>query len=195
MPMLDEYKKLIEEAGKRVYTVARKTALDYAHELSRKQDNHIWLKREDQQPVFSYKLRGAFNLIAALSDEEKQHGVIAASAGNHAQGVALAAQELAIQATIVMPKTTPEIKITSVRRLQAEVILHGNAYDEALEYAAGLANERNMAFIPPFDHPLVIAGQATIGMEVLEQLPGKPDIIFVPVGGGGLIAGIAVYVK
>jgi threonine dehydratase len=193
--MFDEYKKLIEEAGKHVYSVASKTPLDYAHELSQKLDNHVWLKREDQQPVFSYKLRGAFNLIATLSDVEKQRGIIAASAGNHAQGVAMAAQKLAIKATIVMPKTTPEIKITSVRRLQAAVILYGNTYDEACEHALKLADEKGMIFIPPYDHPVVIAGQATVAVELLEQHPRTPDFIFVPVGGGGLIGGIAVYAK
>jgi threonine dehydratase len=193
--MFDEYKKLINEAGKRVYSVANKTALDYTHELSQRLDNHVRLKREDQQSVFSYKLRGAFNLIATLSDAEKQRGIIAASAGNHAQGVAMAAQKLAIKATIVMPKTTPEIKITSVRRLEAEVILHGNTYDEACEYALKLVDEKGMIFISPYDHPVVIAGQATVAVELLEQHPGMPDFIFVPVGGGGLIAGIAVYAK
>jgi threonine dehydratase len=193
--MFDEYKKLIDEAGKRVYSVANKTDLDYAHGLSLKLENHVWLKREDQQPVFSYKLRGAFNLIATLSDAEKQRGIIAASAGNHAQGVAMAAQKLAIKTTIVMPKTTPEIKVISVRRLQAEVILHGNTYDEACEHALNLVDEKGMVFIPPYDHPVVIGGQATVAVELLEQHPGTPDFIFVPVGGGGLIAGIAVYAK
>ena len=193
--MREEYKKLIEEAGQRVYAVARKTSLDYAYGLSGRYANHIRLKREDQQPVFSFKLRGAFNLMATLTDDQKQQGVIAASAGNHAQGVALAAQKLGIRATIVMPKTTPEIKITAVRHLQAEVILHGNTYDESCEQALKLAKERDLPFIPPYDHPLVIAGQATVGVELLEQHPGTPDIIFVPVGGGGLIAGIAVHAK
>ena len=195
MHMLDEYKKLISEACGRVYTVARETSLDFAPELSRRHNNKIWLKREDQQPVFSYKLRGAYNLMATLPEDEKQRGVIAASAGNHAQGVALAADKLGINASIVMPKTTPEIKITAVKRLGANVILHGNTYDEAKDHAVILANDKNMTFIPPYDHPIVIAGQATVGVEILKQHHGTPDIIFIPVGGGGLIAGIAAHAK
>ena len=193
--MFDEYKQLIAEAGRRVYQVAVKTSLDHAPELSRRYQNTIWLKREDQQPVFSYKLRGAFNLISTLSAEEKKQGVIAASAGNHAQGVALAAQKLGIRAIIVMPKTTPEIKINSVRRLNAEVVLHGNTYDEAKDHALKMTRKKGMTYIPPYDHPVVIAGQATVGVEILDQHPGEIDTIFVPVGGGGLIAGIAAYVK
>ena len=195
MSMFDEYKKLISEASNRVYEVAGETSLDFAPELSRRHNNNIWLKREDQQPVFSYKLRGAFNLMATLSEAEKTRGVVAASAGNHAQGVALAADKLGIKASIVMPKTTPEIKITAVKRLGANVILHGNTYDEAKDHAVELSKEKNMVFIPPYDHPVVIAGQATVGVEILQQHPATPDIIFVPVGGGGLIAGIAAYVK
>jgi threonine dehydratase len=193
--MLEEYKKLIAEASRRVYEVAVITPLDYARELSRRYDNNIWLKREDQQPVFSYKLRGAFNLMDTLSSDARSQGVIAASAGNHAQGVALSAQKLGIHAIIVMPKTTPEIKINSVKRLGAEVLLHGNTYDEAKDHAVMLAGKKNMTLIPPFDHPVVIAGQATVGVEILEQHPDTIDIIFVPVGGGGLVAGIAAYVK
>ncbi len=193
--MLEEYKKLISEAVNRVYEVAVKTSLDYAGELSRRYDNNIWLKREDQQPVFSYKLRGAFNLMSTLSNAEREHGVIAASAGNHAQGVALAAQKLGMSAMIVMPKTTPEIKVNAVKRLGADVVLHGNNYDEAKQHAIQLSEKEKITFIPPFDHPLVIAGQATVGVEILQQHPGRIDIIFVPVGGGGLIAGIAAYVK
>lgn len=193
--MFDEYKKLIEEAGRRIYTVAKRTDLDFAPQLSQRHKNNIWLKREDQQPVFSYKLRGAYNMIASLSDDERKCGVITASAGNHAQGVALAAQGLDMKAVIVMPKTTPDIKVGSVKRMNAEVILHGNTYDEAKDHAFKMSKETGMCYIPPFDHPLIIAGQATVGVELLEQHPGKPDIIFVPVGGGGLIAGIAAYVK
>ena len=195
MPTMDEYKKLIAEARDRIYEVACKTSLDWAPQLSHRHGNNIWLKREDQQPVFSYKIRGAYNLMATLTDEECQRGVIAASAGNHAQGVALAADKLGIKAVIVMPKTTPEIKITSVKRLGAEVVLHGNTYDEAKDHALAMADEKKMVFIPPYDHPVVIAGQATVGVEILDQHPGTPDIIFVPVGGGGLIAGIALYAK
>ena len=158
--MLEEYKKLIAEASRRVYEIAVKTPLDYAPAISARFENSIWLKREDQQPVFSYKLRGAFNMISTLSDEEKTHGVIAASAGNHAQGVALAARKLGINATIIMPKTTPEIKINSVKRFGAEVILHGNTYDEAKDHALQLAEKKHMVFIHPFDHPVIISGQA-----------------------------------
>lgn len=195
MPMFDEYKKLIEEAGQRIYTVAKRTDLDHAAQLSQRHNNNIWLKREDQQPVFSYKLRGAYNMIASLTEEERKRGVITASAGNHAQGVALAAQYLNMKAVIVMPKTTPDIKVGSVKRMNAEVVLHGNTYDEAKDHALKMSEESAMCYIPPFDHPLVIAGQATVAVELLEQHPGTPDIIFVPVGGGGLIAGLAAYVK
>jgi len=194
MPMFDEYKQLIEAAQKRVYKVAQKTELEYAPQLSEQFNNHIYLKREDRQPVFSYKIRGAYNMMAALSDAQRSAGVLAASAGNHAQGVALAAQKLSIAATIVMPKTTPEIKVTAVKRLQADVILHGNSYDDAKDYALDLVSSRNLTYIPPYDHPLIIAGQATVGVELLEQTQ-NPNIIFVPVGGGGLISGLAVYIK
>lgn len=193
--MFTEYKQLIEAAHGRVYAVARKTPLDRAPQLSETFNNRIWLKREDQQPVFSYKLRGAYNLMSTLSKEELRRGVITASAGNHAQGVALAAREMGIAATIVMPKTTPEIKIRSVRNLGAEVILFGNTYDEANEHADSLCETEGKIFIPPYDHPVVIAGQATVAVELLEQLGSRPDIVFVPVGGGGLISGIAVYLK
>lgn len=195
MPMFEQYKKLIAEASERIYAVAKRTALDHAPQLSQRHNNNILLKREDQQPVFSYKLRGAYNMIASLSEKEKEKGVITASAGNHAQGVALAAKGLSMKAVIVMPKTTPEIKIGSVKRMHAEVILHGNTYDEAKDYALNMSNETGMYYIPPFDHPLVISGQATVAVELMEQHPTQPDIIFVPVGGGGLIAGVAAYVK
>jgi len=193
--MFDEYKALIEQARGRVYDVARETALDYAPALSRRLDHHVWLKREDQQPVFSYKLRGAYNLMASLAAEDREKGVIAASAGNHAQGVALSARRLGIDAVIVMPKTTPEIKIEAVRRLGGNAVLHGNTYDEAFDHAMQIAADEGRTYIPPYDHPLTIAGQATIGAEILDQHHGDPDIIFVPVGGGGLIAGIAVHIK
>ena len=193
--MFDEYKNLIDEACLRIYAVAKRTDLDRAPQLSLRHKNNIWLKREDQQPVFSYKLRGAYNMIASLSEEERDRGVITASAGNHAQGVALATQGLNMQAIIVMPKTTPDIKVSSVKRMGAEVVLHGNTYDDAKDYAINMSNETGKCYIPPYDHPLIIAGQATVGIELLEQHPNTPDIIFVPVGGGGLIAGIAAYTK
>ena len=193
--MFEEYQPLISAAVSRVYAVARRSALDYADQASAVLHNHIWLKREDQQSVFSYKLRGAYNLVATLDDEQKQNGVIAASAGNHAQGVALAAGKMAINATIVMPKTAPEIKVNAVRRLNAKVVLHGNTYDEARLFAEQLAAAEGRTFIPPYDHPLVIAGQATVAVELLQQCERQPDCIFVPVGGGGLIAGIALHVK
>ncbi len=193
--MFAEYQPLINAALDRVYDVARRSPLDYAAQAARALDNHVWLKREDQQSVFSYKLRGAYNLIATLDDERKRNGVIAASAGNHAQGVALAAGKMNLSATIVMPKTAPEIKVSAVRRLDARVVLYGNTYDEARLHAEDLAATEGRTFIPPYDHPLVIAGQATVGVELLQQCEQQPDCIFVPVGGGGLVAGIALHVK
>lgn len=192
---MKDYKEMIADASKRVYEVARKTSLDFAPEVSSRYGNNIWLKREDQQPVFSYKLRGAYNLMASLSASEREKGVITASAGNHAQGVALAGKRLGIDAVIVMPKTTPEIKITSVKRLGAKVVLHGNNYDEAKDYALAVAEDQGKSYIPPYDHPVVIAGQATVAVEILQQHQTQPDIIFVPVGGGGLIAGIVAHLQ
>ncbi|MCP5143366.1 MAG: threonine ammonia-lyase, biosynthetic [Gammaproteobacteria bacterium] len=191
--MIDEYLKMILTAP--VYDVARYTRLDPAPQLSRRIGNQVWLKREDMQPVFSYKLRGAYNMMASLTAEQRARGVIAASAGNHAQGVALSAQKLGCRALIVMPKTTPEIKVESVRNFGGEIILHGNTYDEASEHAHMLEAEHGYTYVPPFDHPRVIAGQGTVGMEILRQHPHPLHTIFVPVGGGGLIAGIAAYVK
>jgi threonine dehydratase len=179
----------------RVYDVAHETALDPAPLLSSRTRNRVLLKREDLQPVFSFKLRGAYNKIAGLAPESLKRGVIAASAGNHAQGVALAARRLAIKGLIVMPKTTPDIKVAAVRRLGAEIVLHGNTYDEAHQHAVRLAAESGFTFIHPYDDPDVIAGQGTIAMEILRQHSGGLHAIFVPVGGGGLIAGIAAYVK
>ncbi len=193
--MFEEYNSLIKDASARVYALARRTSLDHASMISARLDNSVWLKREDQQPVFSYKLRGAHNLISTLDKASRKHGVIAASAGNHGQGVALAASKQGIRALIVLPKSTPEIKVNAVRRLGAEILLHGNNFDEASAHAHKLAQEQKLFFVPPYDHPLVIAGQATVGVEIIEQSPGLPDIIFVPVGGGGLIAGIAAHVK
>lgn len=179
----------------RVYDVARESALEPAGRLSDRLDNTVWLKREDTQSVFSFKLRGAYNKIFHLSDEQKSHGVIAASAGNHAQGVALAGQRLGVAATIVMPKTTPRIKVQSVRHLGAKAVLHGDSYDDAYAHACGLVEKHGLVFIHPFDDPDVIAGQGTVAMEILRQLSDPIEAIFVPVGGGGLIAGIAAYVK
>ncbi|WP_260292296.1 threonine ammonia-lyase, biosynthetic [Sedimenticola hydrogenitrophicus] len=178
-----------------IYDVARETPLDRAVRLSDRLDNQVYLKREDLQPVFSFKLRGAYNRIRGLSAEERRHGVIAASAGNHAQGVALSARHLGIKALIVMPKTTPIIKVQSVKALGAKTVLLGDSYDEACEYALKLAAEKGMTFVHPFDDPEVIAGQGTIAMELLRQHAGPPYAIFVPVGGGGLISGIGTYVK
>ncbi len=191
--MLDYYTKKILNA--RVYEVARETPLELAETLSLRLANHLWLKREDLQPVFSFKLRGAYNKISRLSTEQQQLGVITASAGNHAQGVALAARELGLNALIVMPKTTPDIKVQAVQRLGAEVVLHGNTYDDACEHAGKLVAKRGMTYIPPYDDPDVIAGQGTVAMEILRQHSSGIHAIFVPVGGGGLIAGIAAYVK
>ena len=191
--MLDHYVKMILRAP--VYDVARETPLDEAPATSRRLGNRVWLQREDMQPVFSYKIRGAYNMMAALGPGERERGVITASAGNHAQGVALAARVLGTAATIVMPKTTPEIKIAAVRRLGADIVLHGNTYDEASDHAHKLAGARGLTYVPPYDHPLVIAGQGTVAMEILRQHSRPLHAIFVPVGGGGLIAGVAAYVK
>ncbi|MDB6091556.1 MAG: threonine ammonia-lyase, biosynthetic, long form [Gammaproteobacteria bacterium] len=179
----------------RVYDVAIESPLDDASRLSRRLGNRVMLKREDLQPVFSFKLRGAYNRIAHLSEAIAKRGVVCASAGNHAQGVALAAKRRGIPAVIVMPQTTPQIKVQAVIDLGGEAVLHGDDYDSAFERALTLARERNLVFVHPFDDPDVIAGQGTIGVEILRQTGGHVDAIFVPVGGGGLISGIAVYVK
>jgi threonine dehydratase len=179
----------------RVYELARETPLEVAPRLSKRLGNTVWLKREDQQPIFSFKIRGAYNRIARLSQKERAAGVITASAGNHAQGVALSAKHLGIHAVIVMPKTTPEIKVEAVRALDAEVILAGDHYSEAQLHCDRLAQERGLTFVHPFDDPLVIAGQGTIADEIARQHPRELAAIFVPVGGGGLIAGIGAYVK
>jgi threonine dehydratase len=179
----------------RVYDVAIESPLEAAPRLSRRLGNRVLFKREDLQPVFSFKLRGAYNRIAHLTDEVAARGVICASAGNHAQGVALAAKRRGIPAVIVMPQTTPAIKVQAVLDLGGEVVLHGDDFDHACEHALAMARERALTFIHPFDDPDVIAGQGTIGMEILRQLSDPPDAIFVPIGGGGLVAGIAAYVK
>ncbi len=179
----------------RVYDVAHETPLDDAVNLSRRLGNRVLLKREDMQPVFSFKLRGAYNKMAGLSKARLRRGVVAASAGNHAQGVALAAQVLDCRATIVMPATTPRIKVDAVSKRGADVVLFGDAYDDAYQHARGLAKASKMTFVHPYDDPEVIAGQGTIGMELVRQARGSLDAVFVPVGGGGLISGIAVYLK
>src|SRR5437868_5660142 len=179
----------------RVYEVAKETSLDAAPRLSKRVDNRVWLKREDQQPVFSFKIRGAYNRIARLSQAERAVGVITASAGNHAQGVALSAKHLGMRAVIVMPKTTPDIKVDAVKALGAEVVLAGDHYSEAQIHCDHLAAETGLTFVHPFDDPLVIAGQGTIADEIVRQHPRDLAAIFVPVGGGGLIAGIGAYVK
>ena len=191
--MLEHYVKKILKA--RVYEIADIVPLDEAVNLSIRTGNQILLKREDLQPVFSFKLRGAYNKMVQLSQQEKDKGVIAASAGNHAQGVALSANKMDIDAVIVMPKTTPDIKVDAVKRLGGTVKLHGDSYDEAYQQAKVIEKEQDRTFIHPYDDPEVIAGQGTVAMEIMKQCQTEPDAIFVPVGGGGLIAGIAVYVK
>ncbi|EGR2468278.1 threonine ammonia-lyase, biosynthetic [Vibrio cholerae] len=177
-----------------VYEVANVTPLQTMPRLSARIANQVQIKREDRQPVHSFKLRGAYNMVSHLSEAQKAAGVIAASAGNHAQGMALSGTKLGIKTTIVMPRTTPDIKVEAVRGFGGEVLLHGSNFDEAKAEAERLSKEQGYTFVPPFDHPLVIAGQGTIGMEMLQQ-NGHLDYIFVPVGGGGLAAGVAVLVK
>jgi threonine dehydratase len=180
----------------KVYDIAVETSLDVAPRLSKRLNNRVLFKREDLQPVFSFKIRGAYNKIAQLSAISAQRGVICASAGNHAQGVALAARTRGIPALIVMPVTTPDIKIQAVADFGGEIVLHGDDYDQAFEHAVELGRRRGMNFVHPFDDPDVIAGQGTIAMEILRQRHGDAiDAIFVPIGGGGLISGIAAYVK
>jgi threonine dehydratase len=179
----------------KVYDVAVETPLELAPTLSRRLGNRVLLKREDQQSVFSFKLRGAYNKMAHLSDAERAKGVIAASAGNHAQGVALAAQRLGCTATIVMPVTTPQIKIAAVEARGAKVVLHGDSYSDAYDRAQALQKRSGATFVHPYDDPEVIAGQGTIGMEILRQWQAPLDAIFVAIGGGGLVSGIAAYVK
>ncbi|CAA2990627.1 threonine dehydratase biosynthetic, chloroplastic-like [Olea europaea subsp. europaea] len=179
----------------KVYDVAYESPLQLAQKLSDRWGVNVWLKREDLQPVFSFKLRGAYNMMAKLPQEQLERGVICSSAGNHAQGVALSAQRLGCNAVIVMPVTTPEIKWKSVKSFGATVVLIGDSYDEAQAYAKKRALDEGRTFIPPFDHPDVISGQGTVGMEIVRQMKSPIHAIFVPVGGGGLIAGIAAYVK
>jgi threonine dehydratase len=190
---MNDFVRQVENA--RVYDVAIETPLELAPNLSKRLGNRVLLKREDLQSVFSFKLRGAYNKIASLSDAEAARGIICSSAGNHAQGVALAAKRRKVRAVIVMPVTTPSIKVDAVRSLGGEVVLHGDTYDEAFACAQKLMQEQGLVFIHPFDDPAVIAGQGTIGAEILRQSDGKIDAVFVPIGGGGLISGIATYIK
>jgi threonine dehydratase len=188
-----DYLKRILNA--RVYDVARESALDTAPNLSARLHNTVLLKREDQQPVFSFKLRGAYNKMAHLTPAQLQKGVICASAGNHAQGVALGAKTLGCTAVIVMPITTPQLKIDAVKALGGEVVLFGESYSDAYQHAAALEKKKGLTFVHPYDDPDVIAGQGTIAMEMLRQHPGPLDAVFVAIGGGGLISGVANYIK
>ena len=187
------YIKEIDES--RVYDVAERTPITPLNKISQKYSNTIHLKREDLQPIFSFKCRGAYNKISSLSSKDKEQGIIAASAGNHAQGVALSASKLNIDATIVMPTTTPSIKIESVRKFGVKVKLYGDSFDEAYENALKVSKNEGKIFIHPFDDPLVIAGQGTVAKEIVEELEDAPDIFFIPVGGGGLISGMSLYIK
>lgn len=192
-----DYLKKISAA--RVYDVAIESALEPAHQLSRRLNNTVYFKREDRQPVHSFKLRGAYNKMAHLSEAQLQKGVICASAGNHAQGVALSAKKMGIRAVIVMPTTTPLVKVNAVRGFGAEVVLYGESYSDAYTQAVRLEKQEGLTFVHPFDDPDVIAGQGTIAMEILHQLQAQGaaplDAVFVAIGGGGLISGIANYIK
>ena len=191
--MLQNCIKAIEESP--VYDVAVATPLESVMGLSARLNNHVFLKREDLQPIFSFKIRGAYNKIAQIPADKKMLGVIAASAGNHAQGVALSAQKLGIPALIVMPLTTPKIKVDAVRNMGAKIISQGDTYDQAYEHAVELSKQSEMTFIHPYDDLDIIAGQGTIGKEITSQFDGKMDAIFIPVGGGGLIAGVSAWIK
>lgn len=179
----------------RIYDLAVETPLEEAPLVSSRIGNTVLLKREDLQPVFSFKIRGAYNKLLQLKQEERDGGVVAASAGNHAQGLALAAKHLGVKAIIVMPRTTPAIKVDAVKRRGARVVLHGDTYDEASTHAQKLVEEKGLTYIHPYDDPDVIAGQGTVGLELLRQHNGDIDAIFLPVGGGGLCAGVAAYIK
>ena len=191
--MTERYIKKILDA--RIYDLVEETPLDEAPVISRRLANRVLLKREDLQPVFSFKIRGAYNKLLCLSPQARAQGVVAASAGNHAQGVALGAQHLGIKAIIVMPKTTPSIKVEAVKSYGARVVLFGDSYDEAWAHSMQLVEQKGMTYVHPYDDPDTIAGQGTVGVEILRQCPERLDAIFVAVGGGGLCAGIAAYVK
>ena len=190
--LLDYLQKILTA---RVYDVAVESPLELAKKLSERLGNRVWLKREDSQPVFSFKLRGAYNKMARLSPEQLKCGVICASAGNHAQGVALSAERLNCRSVIVMPVTTPKLKIDAVRSYKGDVVLHGDSYSEAYLHAVELSKFHNYTFVHPFDDPDVIAGQGTVGMEILRQHQHAIHAVFVAIGGGGLISGVAAYVK
>jgi len=190
--MNDYFKKILQAE---VYEVAKKTPLEKAHILSNRLNNEVFLKREDLQDVFSFKIRGAYNKMSKLTNSQLAQGVITSSAGNHAQGVALSALKLNCQATILMPITTPLVKVNAVKNLKAKVILYGDNYDETYKEAIRISQERNLCFIHPFDDPEVIAGQGTIAIELEQQLKEKPYAIYIAVGGGGLISGISLYLK
>ncbi|RKP51811.1 threonine ammonia-lyase, biosynthetic [Pararobbsia silviterrae] len=195
-PTCDDYLRKILTA--RVYDLARKTSLDPARQLSTRLRNTVWLKREDTQPVFSFKIRGAYNKLMQLDPETRARGVVTASAGNHAQGVALSAMRLGIPAVIVVPVTTPEVKIDAIRAHggpAVEIVQHGQSYSDAYEHAFALGQARELTFVPAFDDPDVIAGQGTVGLEIVSQHPGPVDAIFVPIGGGSLAAGVAACIK
>jgi threonine dehydratase len=186
--------QMIEEARERLAGVAQKTGLSFSNSVSENANCNVWLKMENLQRTGSFKLRGAYNKVAALTDEERERGIIAASAGNHAQGVALAASVFGCQATICMPKHAPLSKVTATRGYGADIVLHGDFYDETYARACELQEERGFTFVHPFNDPLVIAGQGTIGLEILDALPDVKAVV-VPIGGGGLISGIAVAIK
>ena len=188
-----DYLERIRQA--RVYEVAERTPLQRAPQLTNRLGCEIWLKREDLQRTFSFKLRGAYNKISGLDEQQRAHGVIAASAGNHAQGVALAASQLGLDAVIVMPRTTPAIKVNAVRALGGTIILEGDDYDAACQYALKKAEDEQRIFVHPYDDPDVIAGQATIAVEICEQCESPPDAVFIPVGGGGLLAGMGTWLR
>ena len=191
---MDHYIKKILTA--RVYDVSKETPLEIAPGLSSKTDNHVMLKREDMQPVFSFKSRGAYNRIFNLKQQQPDiEGVVCASAGNHAQGVAMSARRLGLRAVIVMPKTTPTIKVDAVRNLGGEAVLHGDNYDEAYAEACELEKSTGYTFIPPFNDEDIIAGQGTVGIEICRQNPGAFDVVFVPIGGGGLASGVSILMK
>ena len=191
--MPKKYVKKILDA--RIYDLVEETPIDHAELLSRRFGNQVLLKREDLQPVFSFKLRGAYNKLLQLSQAQRDKGVVAASAGNHAQGLAMAAAKMGVKAIIVMPRTTPQIKVDAVRNRGAKVVLQGDTYDEASVHAHKLVAKKGLTYIHPFDDPDVIAGQGTVAVEILRQHPGQLDAIFIPVGGGGLCAGMAAYIK